>query len=160
MHCVPIFTRLFHFGPLQRAWAVSEGHSKECMCYFDSGATETQAFLLAPNTMKSMRANAFNHFPFLRKIMALVCLDAPSHTAQQDANHPSDVFASGLDSVRIQIKCWAPSSDTEMHLRTSIVYMFHNLIQLSLIPWNQLLSTLLNFIQQIFLESEILLRNS
>lgn len=78
----------------------------KCMCYFDSGTTEMKAFILAPNTMKSMRGNAFSLFPFLAKIMVFIYLKALSHTEQWDANCTCDVvIAKVLDSFRIQIKC-------------------------------------------------------
>lgn len=50
------------------------------VCYFDSGSTEREAFIVVPNTLKNKKANAFDHFHFLGNIMVLVYLEAPSHS--------------------------------------------------------------------------------
>lgn len=50
--------------------------SGKCVCHLDSGATDTKAFLFAPNTVKSVRANAFGRSHSPGKITVPACSEA------------------------------------------------------------------------------------
>ncbi|XP_013368208.1 PREDICTED: uncharacterized protein LOC106148204, partial [Chinchilla lanigera] len=66
-----------------------EPHLKKCVCLSDSGATEMEPFVLAPDTVKSMRAKIVT-FIFWGKNNGVSVSGSPSHTVQWDADSSFD----------------------------------------------------------------------